>query len=137
MLTDFALVAVGGALGAVARVLVAEGVAGRFGVGSVPGILVVNVSGSTLLGLLAPFVSADGPAGGEALAPLLATGALGGYTTVSTFSLQTLGLLREGALREACVNVAASVGLCLAGAATGLSLGLALLDAIARPGAGG
>ena len=58
---------------------------------------------------------------------LLVTGLLGSYTTVSSFSLQTLALARAGEVRRATLNVIASFGLCLGAAFAGHQAGLRLL----------
>lgn len=84
------------------------------------GTLTVNVTGCLLMGLLAGWRTAQGD---PALTPpwreFLLTGVLGGYTTFSAFSLQTLALLHEGRQGAAAANVALSVGLCLGAVALG------------------
>ncbi|HVJ31463.1 MAG TPA: fluoride efflux transporter CrcB, partial [Gammaproteobacteria bacterium] len=108
-------VALGGALGSVARYAF-SGVAVRWlGAGFPYGTLFVNVTGSFTIGLLAALVASDGRPllGADARACLL-VGVLGGFTTFSSFSLETLNLARSGALGPAILNVAASVVLCLA-----------------------
>jgi CrcB protein len=123
------LVALGGALGGVARFWVSGLVARRFGERFPWGTLVVNVTGSSAIGALA--VLALDPAGHAVLRqPLwlgLAVGLLGSYTTVSSFALQTLSLAqaREGV--RAALNVALSVLLCLAAAASGYAATAALV----------
>ncbi len=119
MTLELVLVAFGGMLGGIGRALVSTLVAGILGDRLPWGTFAVNLTGSFALGLLA---------GGlvEATAPLprlfLVTGLLGSYTTVSTFSLQTLFLLREGAFARAAINLLGSAGLCIAAAAAGLWL---------------
>ena len=114
-------VALGGALGGVARVWLAGVVTRRLGEGFPWGTLVVNVTGSGLIGAAAALALA-----GDASAmawpsawALLAVGVLGSYTTVSSFSLQTLLLLHAGEPGRAGANVAASVIGCLGAAALG------------------
>jgi CrcB protein len=109
-------VALGGALGSVAR-YACSGLAIRWlGSGFPWGTLFVNVSGSFAIGLLAALVSADGrPLLGNDTRAFLMVGALGGFTTFSAFSLETLSLARGGAVGAATANVALSLGLCLAG----------------------
>jgi CrcB protein len=82
----------------------------------------VNVAGSFAIGLLAALVASDGRPllGGDARAFVLA-GVLGGFTTFSSFSLETLNLARGGALGAAGANVALSVMLCLLGAWLGFA----------------
>jgi len=109
------LVMLGGAVGAAARYHLG-GVVGR---GSVfPwGTLAVNILGGVLMGLLI----ARGP--GEPARLVLGVGVLGGFTTFSAFSLETVTLIERGAAGPALGYVAASViGACLALWA-GLSLG--------------
>jgi fluoride exporter len=121
-----ALVAVGSAFGGAARFFVSGIVARAFGETFPWGTLAVNVSGTLAIGLLWPFAEA-----GVLPAPgtwqLAAAGFLGSYTTVSSFSLQTLTLLQDGDLARAAANLGGSLALCLGAAGTGLALGRALL----------
>lgn len=116
-------VAGGGALGSVLRYLLSvwlEPVSRGFPVS----ILLVNVLGSfaiTYLGALTVPGGAHALSGGARLALLV--GVCGGFTTFSSFSLQTLDLLRAGFLGRAALNVVASVLLCLLEAALGYVLG--------------
>lgn len=110
-------VAVGGALGGAARHLVALAVARRLGERFPWGILVVNLSGSAAIGALAAAV----PAGDAAARLLLGTGFLGGYTTVSTFSLQTLTLFEAGRPGRALAYAGGSVAGSIAAAAAGFA----------------
>ncbi|MDT8878973.1 fluoride efflux transporter CrcB [Halomonas saccharevitans] len=95
-------VAAGGGLGGMARLALGDVVARRLGAGLPWGTLAVNLSGALLMGLLAGLLepTASGPAWS-----LAAIGLLGGYTTVSSFSLQTLTLARQGRRAAALVNV--------------------------------
>ena len=115
-------VALGGALGSVARYAI-SGIAVRWLGATFPyGTLFVNVTGSFTIGLLAALVAADGrPSLGADARAFLLVGVLGGFTTFSSFSLETLNLARSGALAPAMLNVAGSVVLCL----TAVSLGFA------------
>ncbi len=115
-------------MGACARFWLSGVVARRLGETFPWGTLAVNVSGALVIGLLAArFMNADG-----VLEPwrelwlVLVTGILGGYTTVSSFSLQTLALARSGEGRRVALNVLASVGLCLAAALAGNLAGLGM-----------
>ena len=112
-------VALGGALGGVARFWVSEFVARRLMERFPWGTLVVNVTGAGLIGLAAALaLGKDGSAMAWPSAwALLVIGLLGSYTTVSSFSFQTLLLLHAGKPGRAAVNVAASVSLCLGAAA--------------------
>jgi len=110
----------GGALGGMARFWVVERVIHR----AYPpvGILVVNVSGALLAGVVAGILPG---AAGSPVWNLAVVGFLGSYTTVSSFSLQTLALLHERRAGRAAINVAASLALTLGGVALGWMLGRA------------
>ena len=111
-------VALGGAAGGVARVWLAGAVARRLGERFPWGTLVVNVTGSGLIGLAVALALGDGSAMSRPSAwALLVIGVLGSYTTVSSFSFQTLLLLRAGESGRAGANIAASLILCLGTAA--------------------
>lgn len=108
-----ALVFLGGGLGAVCRYLVTTQVGARFGTVFPFGTLTVNTVGSFLMGLIMGallllterygFVAA-GPA-----KLLLTVGFLGGFTTFSSFSMETMTLLRGGSLFYAAANVALNI----------------------------
>jgi CrcB protein len=111
-----AVAAVGGA-GAVARFVVDREVGGRFG-GALPyGTLVINLSGSFLLGLV------TGLALSTDAALILGTATLGSYTTFSTWLFETDRLAESGALRAAVVNLVVSMVLGVALAALGRTVG--------------
>jgi CrcB protein len=115
--TTLLAIALGGALGSLARVIVAEAVTRRLGAAFPYGTLVVNVTGAAAIGGLAPFLLGAGIAADHGLAAaMLIVGVLGSYTTVSSFSLQTLALMRERAWRRVTANILGSVLLCLAAA---------------------
>jgi CrcB protein len=104
----FVIVAIGGAAGAVARYLVTLGV-GLFWANEFPlATLLVNVSGSFILGLFATF-AAEKSAIDPAWRLLIATGFVGAYTTFSTFEYETQRLTESGALTWGLVNVLTSV----------------------------
>ncbi|HET7923777.1 MAG TPA: fluoride efflux transporter CrcB [Rhodanobacteraceae bacterium] len=115
-------VALGGALGSVARYAF-SGIAVRWLGADFPyGTLFVNVTGSFAIGLLAALVASDGrPLVGADARAFLLVGVLGGFTTFSSFSLETLNLARSGALGLAVLNVAGSVVLCLAAVSLGFA----------------
>ncbi len=115
-------IAGGGALGAVLRYWVSSGTHALLGRGFPYGTLVVNVLGSFAIGFLFVFFLERMTLSGEWRAGIL-VGVLGAFTTFSTFSIETLNLLEEGAHLKASLNVALSVALCLAGAWFGLLLG--------------
>lgn len=115
-------VAIGSALGGVARFFVSGMVARRLGETFPWGTLAVNVSGSFLVGVLAALAGRQGALPVSGGWPLAVTGFLGSYTTVSSFSLQTLELLRIGDRRRAFGNVLLSLALCLGAVALGFGL---------------
>jgi CrcB protein len=125
---EIILVALGGSLGASARFWLSGFVARRVGETFPWGTLVVNVSGAVVIGLLAArFLTPEGIADPwRETWLLLVTGVLGSYTTVSSFSLQTLALARAGESGRAVLNVMASLGLCLSAAFAGHQAGLRL-----------
>ena len=114
-------VALGGALGSVARCLLGNLIQERAGPGFPLGTLVVNVTGSLLLGFLAESTMAN--AASREVRVFLTAGLCGGYTTFSTFSLETVRLLETGDHRRAALNVAGAVVLSLLATAAGLALG--------------
>jgi CrcB protein len=117
-ITSLAAVALGGAIGAPLRFVVSGLIGRRFGETFPWGTMVVNVSGALTIGVIAASVDRLDPAW-----LFIVTGVLGSYTTVSSFSLQTLALAREGSLARAGLNVALSTFLCLAGVAAGYAFG--------------
>lgn len=116
-LSHLVVVALGGALGGIFRVWLAGAVARRLGERFPWGTLAVNVTGAALIGAAAAAML-KGPGGSvvqhPALWASLVIGILGSYTTVSSFSLQTLALLQSGERARAAGNVAGSLVLCLA-----------------------
>ena len=115
-------VALGGALGSVARYAFSAVAVRWLGAGFPYGTLFVNVTGSFTIGLLAALVASDGrPLLGADARAFLLVGVLGGFTTFSSFSLETLNLARSGALGPAILNVAGSVVLCLAAVSLGFA----------------
>ena len=120
------LVALGGALGTVARYLLSAATA-PISQGVPWGTIGINVAGSLAIGLFGTLTLAHGryPAP-EPLRLFVMVGVCGGFTTFSSFSLQTLDLLRAGSPGRAGLNVAASVALCLAAVAAGHLLGARL-----------
>ncbi len=114
-------IAAGGALGAVARHIMAHQVALLFGHGFPWGTLVVNVLGSLLLGgLIETLAIAWSPS--AAVRGFLEVGILGAFTTFSAFSMDVLLLYERGEWAAAALYVAASVMLSLAGLVVGLRL---------------
>lgn len=120
MMMNFLLVATGGAIGASARFAVNLTASRLFGNGFPFGTLGVNILGSFLMGLLVVFL---GERGGIPLAAFLMTGVLGGFTTFSAFSIDTLMLVNRGQGGLALIYVAASVGVSLFATFVGLVIG--------------
>ncbi len=113
-------VALGGAIGALGRHMTNLGVARLLGVGFPYGTALINVLGSFAMGVLFVMLVERGI---SRQVPFLMTGVLGGFTTFSAFSLDTLALVEKGQPTAAMVYVVASVGLSLGAIAAGLALG--------------
>ncbi|HSD93698.1 MAG TPA: fluoride efflux transporter CrcB [Methyloceanibacter sp.] len=107
-------IAAGSALGGVARYWLSGVVARLVGETFPWGTLIVNVTGSLLIGVIAALTAPEGKffIGSTSRLALMA-GLLGGYTTFSSFSLQTLALLQDGDWWRAGANIMLSVLLCL------------------------
>lgn len=119
-------VALGSALGGVARYLLG-GLVQQASRSTFPtGTLVINVTGSFLLGLLYRY-AADSVAISPELRAMLAIGFCGGFTTFSTFSYETVRLIEDGEFARASVYMLLSVGLSVGGAMLGLAAGRELL----------
>jgi CrcB protein len=113
MLT-YILVGLGGALGGAARFWISGLVAQRYGETFPLGTLVVNITGSFLVGVFAALTAPDGRwLVSPSVRQFLMIGICGGYTTFSSFSLQTLTLAQEGEWFRAGANSIASLALCL------------------------
>ena len=113
----YLLAGMGGAIGSVCRVLMSNFVT-RFAGDAFPfGTVVVNVTGAILMGLLAGYGESE-PGKllfSQSTRTFLMIGVMGGYTTFSSFSLQTFLLIEQGNLTGAFLNVLLSVLLCVAG----------------------
>jgi CrcB protein len=119
-------VALGGAAGSVARYGLGGLVAQKFGETFPLGTLAVNVAGSFIIGFLGAVTSSEGRLNPQArilATQLFMTGVCGGFTTFSSFSLQTLNLMRDGEWLYAGGNVLLSVVLCLIAVWLGFMLG--------------
>ncbi|MCW5557947.1 MAG: fluoride efflux transporter CrcB [Verrucomicrobiae bacterium] len=124
------LIFLGGGLGSLVRWGLSGFVARHWGETFPWGTLVINVTGSFAIGL---FATLTGPEG-RFLAPIafrqfFMIGVCGGYTTFSSFSLQTLNLVEEGQMFRAGANVVLSILLCLIAVWLGHVLALALHSA--------
>jgi CrcB protein len=110
----YLLVALGGAIGTVARYWLSGAVAQLVGETFPWGTLLINVTGSFVIGFFAAFTGPDGRVFvGATGRQFVMTGICGGYTTFSAFSLQTLNLLNDGKYAYAAGYIVASVVLCL------------------------
>ena len=121
-------VALGGALGSVSRFWLNGLIAGRFGATFPWGTLAINVSGSLVIGIIGALVIPEGRMNSPSrqfATQFLMIGVCGGFTTFSSFSLQTLNLLREREWLHAGGNIVLSVVLCLIAVWLGWMLGAA------------
>ncbi len=122
---DFLWVGLGSALGGMARYAVVL-LSQAGGIPAFPwGTLAVNLAGSFLMGLGAALIAGGIPAG-HPLQRFVLAGFLGGFTTFSAFSHDTLALGRQGEWMLACLNVLASVLACLAAVWLGARWGRSL-----------
>jgi len=122
-------VAIGGALGSISRYWINGLVAARVGETFPWGTMAVNVTGSFLIGILGALTAPEGrmdPSSRAFTAQFFMIGICGGYTTFSSFSLQTLNLLRDREWLYAGGHVALAVILCLVAVGLGWLLGSAL-----------
>jgi fluoride exporter len=117
-------VMVAGGLGSGLRYLVGLWAASAFGTAFPAGTLMVNLAGSFLLGLVAPF-ALSGALSVEART-VIGAGFLGGFTTYSSFNQETIVLFTGGAVGAAALNVAVTVIGCLAAGSIGLFAARAL-----------
>lgn len=110
----YLLIAAGGALGSVARFALSGVVAQHYGETFPWGTLLVNVLGCFVIGFFATLTAPDGRMlAGAPGRHFFMTGVLGGFTTFSSFSLQTLNLARDGDWARAAANAGGSLVLCL------------------------
>jgi len=117
---NYLLVFVGGGLGATLRHAV-NVVCGRaFGTGFPYGTFLINISGSLAMGLIAGYLNFKG--GAQPWRLFIMTGILGGYTTFSAFSLDSILLYERGNFGQAAAYVVGSVVLAILGLFAGLSL---------------
>jgi CrcB protein len=108
------LVLSGGFIGGVARFFLSGFVGRRFGETFPWGTFIVNVTGAFVIGLVAGLARfLGGVFAGEMFRDFVVVGLLGGYTTVSSFCLQSLNLALDGEHRQALFNVVASSVLCV------------------------
>lgn len=118
---NYFLVFIGGGLGASLRHAINVGCARACGINFPYGTFVINITGSLVMGIIAGYLALKG----EASQPwrlFVMTGILGGYTTFSAFSLDTVTLYQRGEMGLALFYVLGSVVLSIAGLLAGLAL---------------
>ena len=120
MIATVLQVALGGAIGASLRYLTGVAIFKALGPLAFPmGVITANVLGSALMGMFAVLAALRGL---TPWAPFVMTGILGGFTTFSTFSYETVRLLEEGSLVAAGANILLNVIVCILAAALGIYL---------------
>jgi len=124
VLKPYLIVGAGSAVGGIGRYWISIQMAKRFGDQIPVGTFVANITGCFLIGLAAAFTLGNGKLQiSPSVQQFLMIGLLGGYTTFSSFSLQTLGLMKNGQVGIACANILLSVILCLTGVWAGTGIG--------------
>ncbi len=121
----FILIGLGGLVGANVRYWLQQWAANRWGPAFPYGTLIINVSGSFILGFFIALVT-DRIAVSPNWRYLIAVGLLGGYTTFSSFTVETLTLVGSGRLLPALLYLGGNVGLGLIFAYLGMALARAL-----------
>ena len=127
-MTRLLLVAAGGALGSALRYAVALGALAWLGPSFPWGTLAVNLVGSFLIGLVQQLAT-EALVLSEDSRLFLTTGLMGGLTTYSAFSYETVRLFETGAAAQAWLNIAVTTAACLALCSLGLTTGRLLLAA--------
>jgi len=122
-------ISLGGAVGTGARYLLAGWVQRALGPAFPYGTLSVNLIGSFLLGVLM-VVGLQTELMSPTVRMAVTTGAMGGFTTYSTFSYETLGLMQQGAWGSAALNIGVTITVCLAASFLGFAVGRWLVGAV-------
>ena len=132
MLTYF-YIALGGALGSVARAWTTNVMVRLVGAGFPWGTILINIAGSFIIGFFGALTASDSrfPVHADARAFVM-IGICGGFTTFSSFSLQTLDLFRDGKPGSAFANIGLSLILCLVAVGAGYASAMALNSGSAR-----
>lgn len=128
-MTKLLLVAVGGALGSVARYQVGVQASRLFGSNWPYGTFIVNLTGGLLMGLLAAWLALRGGAQQEQWRVLFGVGVMGGFTTFSAFSLETALMIEKRAYAQAFTYTTASVILSVAALFAGLLIARRIFSA--------
>ncbi|RCS25826.1 fluoride efflux transporter CrcB [Phyllobacterium salinisoli] len=122
------LVMAGGFVGGIVRFLLSGFVGRRIGETFPWGTLVVNVTGAFVIGAFAGLGQSGGFFSSEMFRDFMVVGLLGGYTTVSSFALQSLNLTLGGQHRQALFNIAASAIFCVIAVGAGFAVVVSLLE---------
>jgi CrcB protein len=122
-----ASIALGSAAGGIARYLIGVAVQSRASVGFPVATLLINVTGSLLLGFLIRYYVVS-PAVSPEFRAMITTGFCGGYTTFSAFSFETASLIEDGDYSRAALYIALSVTLSIAATFGGFALAKPLLE---------
>lgn len=119
------LVFIGGGIGSVLRFLLNKTILGFTGTGFPYGVLLINIIGSFVIGLVAGFIKRDIPITftPEQIINFVMVGILGGFTTFSAFSLEVVTMINEQRYSTALIYIISSVVLGILAAFTGLILG--------------
>ena len=113
-------IGLGGALGSIARAWLSLAVARIVGPQFPWGTILINIVGSFIIGLFGTLTTSDSRFAAPAdVRAFVMIGLCGGFTTFSSFSLQTLELARAGRVTQALANIGLSVALCLVAVAVG------------------
>jgi fluoride exporter len=113
-MASYLWIALGGALGTTVRYWLSGAVAHAIGETFPWGTLIINVTGSFVIGFFAALTGPDGRVfASSTVRQFVMIGICGGYTTFSSFSLQTLNLMNDGEWTRAGANIGLSVLLCL------------------------
>ena len=123
MLVNYLWIALGGAIGTAGRYFVSGFVAQLVGETFPWGTILINISGSFVIGFFGTLTGPDGRYFvGSTARQFVMTGICGGYTTFSSFSLQTQNLMNDGEWLYAGANVVVSVVMCLVAVWVGVAL---------------
>lgn len=122
-MNTYLLIFFGGGIGCIMRYFISSNAYIFIGRSFPYGTLIVNITGSLLMGILFVLILDRFSSIAPQLRAFLLVGFLGGYTTFSSFSIETLNLFEQGEILKAALNVIASVVLCLAAAWLGVIIG--------------
>jgi CrcB protein len=121
---DYFYIAIGSAIGGCLRYWCSIFAASHFGNHFPYGTLIVNITGSLIIGFCCGLVATEKFAITPHMQKFIMVGICGGYTTFSSFSLETLKLMQNYQLAKAGANIILSVILCLVGVMIGYAVGI-------------